>query len=179
MIDFNKLTLSEALAFIDKDVTLLGSTFRFAEGSPLHQVFKCAFLPQYKFVLPEGNPPYTPLEVKPGSASCDLLVAIKRGRLDYFTPKMDVNPIKREQLFINLLETVDATEAKVVLAIKDQALTKMYPKITWEVLHKYGYLPEPPKPDTKSQKSEEVVEQPKKQPRRGRPRKIKTEEVAK
>ena len=77
MIDFNKLTLFEALDFINKDTALLGTTFKYAKNSPLDIVIKCAFMKEYKFELPEGNPPYEPLDVQPGRASCDLLLNVR------------------------------------------------------------------------------------------------------
>jgi hypothetical protein len=180
MIDFNKLTLFEALNLINKDTELLGTIFKYGKNSPLDIVIKCAFLKEYKFDLPEGIPPYDPMDVGPGRCPNDLLILIRKGHFNYYLKNPNINPIKREKLFIDLLETVDAAEAKVVLAIKEQTLTKMFPNITWEVLHKYGYLPEMPKEYSKSVQAEAVSEEPKKPVRRvGRPRKKKVEETTK
>ena len=151
-INFNSLTLYEALELINKDVGMLYSYFRFAENSPLHKVFKSAFLPEFKFLLPEGDPPYTPSKAPVGSSSCDLLVAIRKNRFDYFTGAVPLKDVKREHLFINLIETVHPTEAKVLLAIKDQQLTKLFPNITYKVLELAGYLP--PKPEVVEEKKE-------------------------
>ena len=140
-INFNSLTLYEALDLINKDVGMLYTYFRFAENSPLHKVFKSAYLPEFKFLLPEGDPPYTPSKAAVGASSCDLLVAIRKNRFDYFNGTVQLPEVKREQLFINLIETVHPTEAKVLLAIKDQRLDKLFPNITYKVLEIAGYLP--------------------------------------
>ena len=169
-INFNQLTLAEALNLINNDTGMLYTYFRFAENSPLHKVFKSAYLPQYKFLLPEGDPPYTPSKAALGASSCDLLVAIKKNRFDYFNGTIQLHEVKREQLFINLLETVHPTEAKVLLAIKDQTLDKMFKNLTYELLEMAGYLPhreKQPEPVVE----EKEVEQPEAQPtksRRGR-----------
>jgi hypothetical protein len=60
-------------------------------------------------------------------------------RLYVFTRK-DLKPLKREQLFIDLLESIEDEEAKVLLAVKDQKLTKLYPKITKKLVKDSGIL---------------------------------------
>ena len=51
-------------------------------------------------------------------------------RIGYIFKREDLKPIKREGLFIEMLESVSPEEAKILLAIKDQRLDKIYPKIT-------------------------------------------------
>ena len=142
MKNINMMTLNEVLQKINDDTTLLqrGSTFGFAAGSPLHKLFTFAYIPEKKFLLPEGDPPYTPSVQSVGMTGADLLVAIRRDRLNYFVDKA-IQPVRREQLFISLLETVYAEEAKVLLAVKDQCLDKLYPNLTYKTLYQYGYLP--------------------------------------
>lgn len=137
----NMMTLSEVLETINNDPSLLGTTFRFSPNSALSQVFRFAYIKSEAWVLPEGTPPYTPYTGAIGTSPDDLLLVIRRGRFGYFTKYKNVKPIKREELFIRLLEGIHAPEAKVLLAIKDQTLYKSYPNITYEVLMKYGYLP--------------------------------------
>ena len=166
-IDFNKLTVFEALDLINKDTGMLYTYFRFAEGSPLHRVFVNAFIPERKFLLPEGDPPFTPSKTPAGASSCDLLVAIRKGRFNYFDGTVQLHEVKREQLFINLLETVHQSEAKVLLAIKDQQLTKLFPNITWQVLEAAGYLPhrEVEQKETEQQRAQDSKSKPARKPR--------------
>jgi hypothetical protein len=62
----------------------------------------------------------------------------------YVFCRKDLTPLKRESLFISLLEGVHPTEAKMLIAVKDQKLTKMYPKITHKLLFDTGFLTFPP-----------------------------------
>jgi hypothetical protein len=63
----------------------------------------------------------------------------------YVFTRKDLTPIKRESLFISLLEGVHPEEAKVLIAMKDQKLTKLYPKITHKLVSDAGIIPAPVK----------------------------------
>ncbi len=140
--DFNLMTLNEVLDAINEDITLLdkGSMFEFHRNSPIAQVFNAAFLDEYKFLLPDGIPPYTPAKEKAGLTAGDLMTFIRRRQFDYLRDPA-VKAFKREQIFINLLETVCEEEARVLLAIKEQQLELLYPNITYRTLAEAGYLP--------------------------------------
>ena len=93
----------------------------------------------------------------------------------YFGKNKPVPSAKREELFIRLLETVHAPEAKVLLAVKDQELTKMYPNITYEVLEQYGYLLHREVKPTEASKSQEPAQtKPKRPTARRKPTTTKT-----
>lgn len=188
MKNINMMTLNEVLQKINDDTTLLqrGNVFGFASGSPLHKLFTFAYIPSKRFLLPEGDPPYTPSVQSVGMTGADLLVAIRRDRLNYFADRA-IQPVRREQLFISLLETVYAEEAKVLLAVKDQCLDKLYPNLTYKTLYQYGYLPYDEQRCNEqttaasfhqqdcTQENTEVAEQQPQQPAkrsRGRPKKV-------
>lgn len=171
--DSHYLTLADVLAKINNDVTTLGTDFAFAEGSALHRVFKYAF--DEKWALPEGIPPYKHPNIKEGASIVDLLILIRRGRLDYFSAEKypNLSNMKREEIFTRTLECLSDGEAEVLLLVKDHELYKKYPNITRDVLVEYGYLPkletekEVSKSETKSEEvdtkvSDEIVETPKK-----------------
>ena len=159
MKDLNKLTLYEALQMINDDVALLKDrkAFAYQPGSALEAVFKCAFLPECKFDLPDGLPAFEYSKEAVGMCAEDMLVAIRKGRLEYLMKgRVQINPIVRERIFVKLLEGLHKSEANVLIAIKDQALTGMFPNITYAVLVDAGYLPERADlrelyPDTKSE----------------------------
>lgn len=148
-------TLYEVLDEINKDTSKLGTYFKnLNRASPLAKVFADAFIPERRWALPEGEPPYKPSQYDAGATPVDLQIAIRRGRFDYFSPKMKIERKNRERIFIQLLESVHEKEAKVLIAIKDQCLTEMFPNITYDVLAEYDYLPkrqraEPPKAEQK------------------------------
>lgn len=173
--NLNKITLYEALQLINEDVSLLKDpkAFQYHPGSALEVVFRCAFLPECKFDLPEGLPAFEYSTEAVGMCAEDMLVVIRKGRFEYLMKdRVKINPIVRERIFVKLLEGLHKSEANVLIAIKDQNLPSMFPNITYDVLVDAGYLPkrEELMTDTKSTPEEAVgVGAPKKP--RGRPRK--------
>jgi hypothetical protein len=150
--DSHYLTLVDVLKKINDDVTLLGTDFKFNTNSALHRIFTYAF--DEKMALPEGEPPYKHPNIKEGASIIDLLILIRRGRLDYFSEKKypTLSKSKREEIFIRTLECLSDGEAETLILVKDQQLFKKFPNITRDVLVEYGYLPklEEDKSDTKS-----------------------------
>lgn len=98
-------------------------------------VLKCAFDTEYKFNLPEGAPPFKPSVQPLGMAPTHLLGESRRFYI--FTKFSDVKQrLRREQLYVQLLEAIHPSEAKILIAIKDQDIDSLYPKITAEFVKK-------------------------------------------
>jgi hypothetical protein len=112
----------------------------------LKVIFAHSFLPDYKFILPEGEPPFKAAAEPMGMTPTNLFSEARR--MYVFTRK-DLTPIKRESLFISLLEGVHPEEAKILIAVKDQKLTKLYPKITHKLVSDAGIIPAPVKKPAK------------------------------
>lgn len=108
----------------------------------LKALFAHAFLDSHKWLLPEGEPPFKPAPEPMGMTETNLYTEAKRL---YVFMKPELTPIKRETLFINLLEGIHPEEAKVVIAVKDQKLHKLYPKITHKLVSDAGFIPAPAK----------------------------------
>jgi hypothetical protein len=106
----------------------------------LKVIFAHAFLPNYKMNLPEGEPPFKPAAEPMGMTPTNMFSEARRM---YVFTREDLSAIKRESLFISLLEGVHPDEAKVLIAIKDQKLTKLYPKITHKLVSDAGIIPAP------------------------------------
>ena len=129
-------SITEVLSDIDKDINTLKTIH--SKNNYLRILLEHALIPDKKFCLPEGNPPFkskaglTPTETK-GSFWQEAR------KLDVYTRK-DIKPLRLETLFIQALEGVDAESAKILLAVKDQTLDKIYPNITLENLKEIGYL---------------------------------------
>lgn len=124
---------------------------------PLRIIFEYAFLPEKKMCLPEGDPPFKPDGAPIGMSPANLLMELRK--LYVFTPERELNQSRREALFIQLLENVHPSEAKVLLALKDQKLNKLYKKITVNLLVDNGFLPETMRVE-KTKKSQEPVSNP-------------------
>ena len=127
--------LPEMLDEIDKDPKLLSTKYR--GNSALKIIFEYAFLPEKKFLLPEDEPPYRPDAAPIGMSPAILTQELRRL---YVFLRNDLEPIKREGLFISLLESVHPSEAKVLIAIKDQKLHKLYKKVTRKLAEEAGFI---------------------------------------
>jgi hypothetical protein len=102
-----------------------------SEDSRIVNMLGYATNPTSKFPLPEGIPPYIPTESPIGLAEVELLhlynklyVLFNQG-----TPKA-----KKEHMFIQWLEKMNPEEAEILIAIKGQDLSLLYPNITEYVL---------------------------------------------
>jgi len=128
--------IPEILEEVNKDITTLA---KYRENAALRFIFQHAFIPEQKFDLPAGDPPYKqdagPIGMSPGN----LMMETKK--LYVFTKAKELPKVRREHLFIQLLENVHPSEAKVLLAIKDQKLNKLYKNITADLAAEYGFIP--------------------------------------
>jgi hypothetical protein len=125
----------EMLDEVNADVSLLKS--KYAQSGALKLLFGHAFDPEKKFHLPETDPPYKEDKHPIGMAPTTLLHEVKR--LYVFT-RADLTKLKREGLFIDLLESIDKNDAKILLAVKNQQLHKLFPKITKKVVTEAGFV---------------------------------------
>ncbi len=112
----------------------------FKDDVALRILLQHAFMPELKFVLPEGTPPFKPDKAPIGMSSANFSGEMRK--LYIFTKQRELSTVRREQLFIQLLENVHPTEAALLIAVKDQTLTKMYKKITLNLLIDAGLLPQ-------------------------------------
>jgi hypothetical protein len=116
----------------------------------LNYVFKHAFDPAQKFVLPEGDPPYKRDAAPIGMTPATFKQELKRL---YVFCRQDLPALRRESLFVQLLEALHPSEAEVLLAVKDQALTKKYKNITHTLIYENGFqVPPPPEKEVKVKK---------------------------
>ena len=108
----------------------------------LTKILLCNFAKSIGFVFPSGATPYTP-SVKPAGVEHQMLFTEHRMIDNMITktmngvtlygcsgqPKPRIQQLKKEQLWIQLLEVLHADEAAVLDAVKDKQLHKRY-KIT-------------------------------------------------
>ncbi len=117
--------ISEILTKVEKEtsrkkkVEILKS---YSKNNALRVILKGTFDKNVEFLLPEGDPPFTTQD-----AAIDNRGALyNEVRKMYLYVKNDnsdnINPIKRERLFIEMLETLPKEEAAVVLGMKDGKL---------------------------------------------------------
>jgi hypothetical protein len=61
--------------------------------------------------------------------------------------------LRKETLFVQLLENIHPNEADLILHVKDQKLTKKYPKITHKLVAEAGFIPQPAAKEAKVKNS--------------------------
>lgn len=103
----------------------------------LKMVFGYGFIPKGKWVLPEGTPPYKEDAGPQGMNPSNLWNETRS--FERFT-RTDLSNTKRELMFIQLLENIHPTEAKLVIAIKDQSIPELYPNITLDKIVDSGFF---------------------------------------
>lgn len=116
-------------------------------------VFQQTYNPDKKWLLPEGNPPYRPAPEPIGMTPTNFLQQV---RIWPNFCREDLKPLKRESMFINLLEGIHESEALLMLAIKNETLTKLFPFATREFAEKHGFIPESVKPIVESTKKPKI-----------------------
>jgi hypothetical protein len=118
------------------------SIIQYKDNRYLRNLLDAAFIPEKKLRLPEGAPPYTPnpmheAQVNPG------IMWQACAKLDQFQRDLpEGNKALRariENQFIQTLESVSAKDAEILLAVKEQTLSKLIKGVTYAKLQEVGY----------------------------------------
>lgn len=128
--------MSEILEDINQDVSKLEG---YKNNAALKTLFEYAFLSEKKMDLPEGDPPFKPDQGPLGMSPANFFQEVRKF---YIFNRKDLPKLRREQLFVQLLESLHPSEAKIVLAVKDQNLNSLYSNINSRVVAQYGFIPE-------------------------------------
>jgi len=83
-------------------------------------ILRLAYDPNLVFNLPAGDPPYKPCQY--GDQQAMLYQSLRKMYLFIGDGNPNVSRAKREALFINMLESLDPADAKLILAVKDKKL---------------------------------------------------------
>ena len=105
------------------------------DSDTMRKVLKYTFSEKITFdQLPEGAPPYTSNSLVDQE---NVLFAETR-RLYLFTDggNPDLKQMRKEQLFIEILENVDSEDAKLLIGMKDKKLPEEYKGLTKAVVQK-------------------------------------------
>lgn len=122
-IDISKMTLPEIFKHVS-DLPATKRTDALKQIGNLRKEVKVlmwyVFRKDAKFDLPEGAPPYNKMEIPQNMGLNRLPSEIRK--LEYLLPSSNLNRIKKEKIFIEILEAVTPDEADLVLQIKDKKL---------------------------------------------------------
>jgi len=92
------------------------SSHRFAESFKI--IFKYIYDKNIKWLLPEGDPPYKPCEFL--DIEGRFLTDLRKLYLFIEGGNNNLTNLRRETLFIQMLESIDPKDAKLLLAMKDK-----------------------------------------------------------
>ena len=100
------------------------------DNQAMRQLLKAAFDPKIKFDLPEGNPPYIKNEAPAGTEHTSL--ASEARKLYHFVVggNNQITKLKKETMFIQMLEGLHQDDAEVLMAIKNKSLNNAYKGLT-------------------------------------------------
>ena len=88
----------------------------------LHGIFQLAYNPQITWLLPPGTPPYRPLD--PDTDQEGRLISEMKN-FSYFIAnngkpvQPDAQQMRREQLFVRILESIEPEDAELILQVKE------------------------------------------------------------
>lgn len=83
-------------------------------------ILKYAYDPSIVFILPEGAPPYKPCEFLDQEGR--LYTEARKLYLFIEGGNPNLNKVKREMLFIQLIESLDKRDAELLISIKEKKL---------------------------------------------------------
>lgn len=92
-------------------------------SSALQTILKCCYDSTVEWLLPEGDPEYKPSQLHESQGMLRNNTVLRKFKIFIKNNGYDDLPkIKRENIFIQLLETIDKDDAKIVLAAKNRKL---------------------------------------------------------
>ena len=100
----------------------------------MRMILKGAFDPKIEWDLPPGTPPYIENEAPAGTEHTFLEIEAKRLYNFAKGGNDQLNKIRKETLFIQMLEGLHASEAKVLIDIKNKSLNKTYKGLTSDMV---------------------------------------------
>ena len=102
------------------------------ESNPLKDLLRYAFHPDIKFALPTGAPPYKTIGSPDEYNPTYLYPNIKKFYLYIEVGHDGLTQLRREQLFVLMLESLHPKEAAVVIQVKDKKLN--YRGLTYKLV---------------------------------------------
>ena len=100
----------------------------------MRMILKGAFDPKIEWDLPPGTPPYIANEAPAGTEHTFLEVEARRLYNFAKGGNDQLNKIRKETLFIQMLEGLHADEAKVLIDVKNKSLNKTYKGLTSDMV---------------------------------------------
>ena len=100
----------------------------------MRSLLKAAFDPKIEWDLPEGIPPYIANEAPAGTEHTSLLTEAKRLYHFIVGGNNTINKLKKETMFIQMLEGLQEKDAEVLIAIKNKNLNTTFKGLTAQMV---------------------------------------------
>jgi len=132
MADNYNLSFHEILTKVNnaKDKPKKIEVLRKYDTNELRMLMKGAFDPKLEWLMPEGSPPYKVNEAPVGTEHTWLKQEVKRMFHFLKGGNPQLSQMKRDNMFIQMLEGLCAEEAKLLIQVKDKELNKHYKGLT-------------------------------------------------
>lgn len=144
------LLLSEILDLVDKAKTRNEKValLKQHELPVLRGLMKINFHPDVRMDLPDGEPPFRKEESKPAGLQETTLQLEYRRFYIWLDPNQQLPKVKKEKLFIELLEGLHLSEAELLCLVKDKKLNKRWKTIKEDIVREAYPQILPPKVET-------------------------------
>ena len=100
----------------------------------LRALMRLNFDENFKFNLPEGDPPYKKDKDKPIGYNESNLIQEYRRFYIWIEPNVNLTNLRKEQLFIELLEGLHHSEAEVLVLAKDKKLHTKFKSLKEDIV---------------------------------------------
>src|SRR6056300_497336 len=100
------------------------------DNPAMRQLLKAAFDPKIEWDLPEGIPPYIANEAPAGTEHTSLLSEARKLYHFVVGGNNTITKIKKETMFVQMLEGLQEKDAEVLVAIKEKKLNTVYKGLT-------------------------------------------------
>ena len=104
------------------------------DNPAMRQLLKAAFDPKIEWDLPEGIPPYIANEAPAGTEHTSLLSEARKLYHFVVGGNNTINQLKKETMFIQMLEGLQQKDAEVLIAIKNKNLNNVYKGLTAQMV---------------------------------------------
>lgn len=97
------------------------------DNRELRGIFELTYDNRLRWGLPEGNPPYKPLDKSMDNQG--MMYSEMRRMYVFLEGKANVSQMRREQMFIELLEMIDPDDALLLLEVKSRKIKGVSKKV--------------------------------------------------
>lgn len=100
----------------------------------LRAIMRLNFDQSVSMALPAGTPPFKQEPDKPAGVTETNLISEYRRFYIWLDPNLKISRMKKEQLFIEMLEGLHISEAEVLCLAKDKKLHEKYKSLTEDIV---------------------------------------------